>query len=140
MNPGSLQIELMCELERLCYPETLAYDTFMMREFLREPGMLLVCEWYGGKLVGFQLSDRKRATIITIDVHPGYRRQGIASRLMRRSLQILKAFHLKRISSQVAVDNISSLMLHFKFGFKIRQRLRNYYGFGNDAYLLVLEL
>lgn len=140
MKPGSLQIELMCELERLCYPETEAYDTYTMQEFLREPGMVLVCEWREGMLVGFQLSDRKRASIITIDVHPAYRRQGIGRFLMLRSLHILKAFGLKQISSQVAVDNIPSLMLHFKFGFKIRHRLRNYYGFGKDAYLLVLQL
>lgn len=140
MIPSKLQLSYLNELERLCYPEAIAYDIFMLREFLREPGAVLVCEWRRGVLTGFQLSDRKRGSIITIDVHPELRRHGIGKLLMRRSLEILRSAGLHQVTSQVAVDNIPSLMLHFKFGFKIRQRIKNYYGIGLDAYLLVLKL
>ena len=111
-----------------------------MRSFLREPGTVLVCEWREGRLAGFQLNDRLRCTIITIDVHPDFRRKGIARGLMRRSLEILRGYGVKLVSSQIATDNTPSLMLHLKFGFKIRQRIKHYYGTGDDAYLLVLQL
>jgi ribosomal-protein-alanine N-acetyltransferase len=140
VNIGIYQISVLCELEHLCYPETMAYDICTMENFLREPGTLLLCEWRRGRLAGFQLSDRIRGTIITIDIHPDYRRLGIARRLMHRTLQILKMAGIKNVMSQVAVNNAPSLMLHLKFGFKQRQRIRHYYQTGEDAYLFVLDL
>ncbi len=140
MSPDGMQIKLLCELESLCYPETIAYDYATMNYFLQNPGTLLLCEWRRGVLVGFQLNDRARGTIITIDVHPDYRRQGIARTLMRQSLAILKGAGLRRVTSQVATDNEASIMLHLKFGFKIRHRIPHYYENGQDAYLLTRKL
>ena len=136
---SSETISTLCEIETLCYPDTIAYDTETMQEILNQPGTLLICEWREGTLAGFQLSDRLRGTIITIDVHPSFRRQGIARLLMIRSLQTLKASGHKRVISEVAVDNIPSLLLHLKLGFKKRFTLKHYYGTGQNAYRLVLE-
>ena len=134
---SDLQLDMMCEIENLCYPETTAYDRDMMRDLLEEPGTFLVCEWRGGRLAGFLVSQVSCATIVTIDVHPDFRRQGIARLLMRRSLDILRETGLKKIISQVGADNVPSLMLHLQFGFRIQRRLRNYYGPADDAVLMM---
>lgn len=139
MQVSRRQIAELLKLEKLCYPEAIAFDSQMMRDFLSQPGAVIVCEWRQGSLVGFQLSDRLEGTIITIDVHPAFRRRGIGKILMKRSLKFLRSAGVSQVVSQVAVDNIPSLMLHFKFGFKIQRRLPNYYGPGWDAYLLVLK-
>ena len=134
------QLDLMCEIESLCYDADTAYDRDLMREMLEEPGVLLLCEWRAGRLAGFQVNDRSTETIITIDVHPDFRRQGIARSLMRRSLEVLTAVGQRRVFSQVGVTNTASIMLHMRFGFKIRHRIPNYYGPGDDAFLLARSL
>ena len=134
------QICLLSELESLCYPDYVAYDRDTLDEMLGQPGMMMLCEWRERQLAGFQLNDVTTATIITIDVHPDFRRRGIGRFLMRRSLQLLKSRGLTEVFSQVGVTNVPSLMLHFQFGFKQRLRLKNYYGTGDDAWLLVCNL
>lgn len=91
-------------------------------------------------LVAFHLFDCFAAELITLDVHPDCRRRGIGAALVTESLRKLREFGHRQASCQIATSNEGSLELHYRLGFKPIRTLRNYYGAGRDAHLLVAPL
>lgn len=57
-----------------------------------------------------------------IIVHPDFRRKGIAAFLSNKRIDILKKLGLKEAFSIVATDNLTSIKMHEKFGFKEVER------------------
>jgi ribosomal-protein-alanine N-acetyltransferase len=129
----------LCELDALCFPEPINYPYGVMKGFLKQEGALLLRERYEEKVVGFCLGNWRSGQIITIDVHPKCRRKGIGRRLLSETLRILREKGCRRIYSNVALNNVPSLQLHIRHGFKINRIVPNYYADGTAAYLLTLE-
>ena len=132
-------IKELSDLDRRCFDPGLAYGFVMMRSFVRRRDAFVWREYEGKELIGFVLVNLE-GEIVTLDVHPKHRRQGLGRQLMRQGLRFLKQRRVKCAYSQVGTDNIPSLMLHLKFGFKIRYLLSDYYAPGLNAYHLVCEL
>lgn len=138
------ELREMVDLERICFPPPSNYDLRTLRMFvsLNGAGLLRRREIVNERplLVAFHLFDCLAAELITLDVHPDFRRNGLGSLLLTESLNKLREFGHSLVSCQIAVDNVPSLELHRRFGFEPVRRLKNYYGPGKDAYLLEAPL
>ena len=76
----------------------------------------------------------------TIAVHPDFRRQGIAIRLIKHSLRRLQLEGAKSVYLEVRRSNKGAQALYQRFGFEISGVRKNYYSDNNeDALLLTLE-
>lgn len=138
------EIHELVELEKICFPPPENYDQRTLQLFVSMNGIGLLRWFEEGetdcRLAGFHIFDCFAAELITIDVHPEFRRRGIARRLYDLSLGKLKELGHQSVSCQIATSNDSSLAFHRLYGFKPVKRLRNYYGPGRDAYFLKAPL
>ena len=106
------------------------------------PEGFLVAE-SGGQIVGFVMgiiSGVKQARILMLAVQEPYRRNGIASTLIRsfKSSCLMKG--LDSIILEVRISNTPAINLYGKFGFKLTSTLRGYYRDGEDGYRMELVL
>ncbi|MEO3993363.1 MAG: ribosomal protein S18-alanine N-acetyltransferase [Desulfurococcaceae archaeon TW002] len=84
---------------------------------------------------------KKLGHIISIAVHPDYRRIGIGYSLMVEALRKLKEFYkVSEVYLEVRVSNEPAIKLYEKLGFKKVQRIRFYYLDGEDAWLMAKEV
>lgn len=84
---------------------------------------------------GMQLYDEE-AYITTLAVAPEFRRRGIAKKMLENLILTAKSYGAIFMSLEVRVDNIPSIKLYKKFGFKIIGRDKNYYADGEDAFIM----
>ena len=134
------EIRQLYELDALCFPSPLSYPLDVIHRFVRQRGASLLRKWDGEKLIAFVLCNSETGEIITLDVHPEYRRRGLGKELLSQAISLLRQEGVPTIFSYVATTNIPSLMLHLRAGFKIRRYIRNYYSNGTSAYVLVLPI
>lgn len=74
------------------------------------------CSFYGGK------GRTRHRGELGWGVHPDYARRGIATRLLRATIREVKRKGYKRLEAEAAVENVPSLKLAKKFGFKVEGR------------------
>lgn len=143
----------MARLERLCFPRPFNYPLGTLRRFLAQPGAALLT-WRAepdadvppaalpdgtgapGALVAFHVFDFDDRELITLDVHPDWRRRGLGTRLVGESLARLAAAGCRRARCHIAVGNDASVDLHAKLGFRVIRRVRAYYGPARAAWLM----
>jgi len=78
--------------------------------------------------------------LMNLAVDPLFRRQGIGSILLQRGLEYLRSLGAKTCELEVRVNNEEAIALYEKFGFGIKETIKNYYRNGDDAYLMIKEL
>ena len=91
-----------------------------------------------GMLVLWLLVDEVH--IATLAVHPDFRRQGIAGRLLVEALRAAQAEGARRAFLEVREGNAAAQAMYRKFGFEVTGRRPRYYkDTGEDAILMALE-
>jgi len=92
--------------------------------FGREPFKLLVAE-VDKKVVGTTMITKqgKMAYISTVMVHPSFRRQGIARKLVESSLEYAQRKKIERAVLHVIPQNLPAKGLYMKLGFKDFERI-----------------
>ena len=88
------------------------------------------------RVVGYAIGDAKRHLIVSIAVHPDYRRLGIGRALMNA---ILKNMHDYAIL-QVRMSNKEAIKFYKNLGFVEKELLKRYYIDGEDAILMFKSL
>lgn len=81
-----------------------------------------------------------RGYIAMLATQQEYRGQGIASKLVRMSIDAMITKEADEIALETEVDNIPSLRIYEKLGFIRTKRLHRYYLNGNTAFRLILYL
>lgn len=133
----------MVELEVLCFPPPTNYDLRTLRNFCSINGSLVFRIYpldEPTRLVAFHIADTLFGELITLDVHPDFRRRGLGKWLVEQSLATLKKAGHGEATCQIATGNEASLVLHAALGFVKRKRFKNYYGPGHDAFVLRAKL
>ena len=134
------EITEICELENLCYAPGEEYDKDLVESFISEKGAMLIRAYHNLTLIGLQLSNVKKRELITLDIHPEFRRKGLGKKLLNLTLSEFIKAGCKKVHCQIALNNIPSLMLHLKFGFKPLFIIPFYYPDGQSAYWLEKKL
>jgi ribosomal-protein-alanine N-acetyltransferase len=138
-------------LDQACFPPGIAYSQTELADFLRHPSTfaaIAVSEGeLAGKLVGFAVVRpvRRKAAfgrmipalhVLTIDVDPGVRRQGIGAVLMDWIGERARALGSRRIVLEVAANNHAAQHFYGHNGFKRTGMIPGYYNGTTDAYTL----
>jgi ribosomal-protein-alanine N-acetyltransferase len=76
------------------------------------------------------------AELVSVAVGPAYRGQGIASSLMRSTLQRLRLREIGQLTLAVRPSNRQAQAFYAKFGFSRLRKVRRYYEDGEDALVL----
>jgi len=139
-------------INRICLPENYTYSFF--EELAKNyPKAFWVAE-VGGKVVGYIMCRvervfskfdifkiRRVGHIVSIAVLPEHRRKGIATSLIKLSLNALAyEYGCDEAYLEVRVSNVPAIQLYRKIGFVVRELQRRYYADGEDAYVMAVKL
>jgi ribosomal-protein-alanine N-acetyltransferase len=88
--------------------------------------------------VGYALGARvlDELEIVSLAVHPGHRRHGVATRLVDALLRAQQACGARHARLEVRASNAAARALYARCGFRLEGRRRRYYTDGDDALLL----
>lgn len=141
-------LESLYRLDQLCFEPGIAYTRRQMRLFLTRPGARSAVAEVGGQITGFAVgalergdvwgrgsarSARSLARIVTLDVHPDHRRQGLGKALLAHLLARLREEGARESRLEVDVHNPGAIAFYEGLGFRTRGRLEDYYAPGRAA-------
>jgi len=110
------------------------YETF--------PQGFLVAKKYQ-KIVGFIVGikiDNKNAKILMLAIKKEYRRQKIATNLIKKLITEMLSNNIKIINLEVRTNNKTAISFYQKHGFKIEEKICGFYKDNEDAYIMKLDL
>lgn len=130
-------------LDQRCFPPGIAYSPAEIKEFLLIHGAYHRAIELGAPpaLAGFILTvrNRDRGHVVTLDVAPEFRRQGLGQALMEAAeahFGIHRRAGLVGMRLEVAVNNASALRFYVRLGYRVVRTLRGYYAADLDGLLL----
>ncbi len=135
------ELREIAEIERLCFRDPYPLQLLaMLRALYPELFLVAVVE---DRIVGYVSAVVRQegvGHIVSICVHPAYRRRGIGIALMKEVEKRLHSiFGICRFRLEVRVSNVPAINLYRKLGYKIIDRIKRYYRDGEDAYLMVKD-
>lgn len=89
-------------------------------------------------VLGLRVLDE--AQVLSLAVSPGWRRCGIASRLLRGALDALREQGVSSVTLEVRASNLAARALYRRLGFDREGERRGYYPGGESAFLLGVRL
>jgi len=142
------------EINRKALPENYSIDYFYyhLEEF---PDLFLVgivkrgdLEYIAGYSMSriefgfsnFGLSLVRKGHLISIAVLEQFRRRGIASSLLKTTIERLVKKKVNEFYLEVRVSNYPAINLYRKFNFVITNKIPSYYSDGEDAYVMTVKL
>jgi ribosomal-protein-alanine N-acetyltransferase len=113
-----------------------AWDRPIFENALAETPGLFVVARLAGKIAGYSISyiERGSGELVSIAVHPRYRRNGVGEALMRFTKGELKRRGVTAWRLMVRIDNHQAIGFYRRFGFVRTRTVRGYYGRGVDAW------
>lgn len=118
-----------------------------MRRFARSRSAIFLAAFSGGSLVGDAIAlvrkhptGAKSGRVYSLAVDPKSRGQGIGRRLTSRLLKELAHRGASRVYLEVATTNTKAVSLYKTLGFEIARELSNYYGRGEHAFKMRMNL
>jgi ribosomal-protein-alanine N-acetyltransferase len=127
-------------IEQSVFPQPWPAGAF--QQYIGRPGFLVADD---GGVVGYIVADvieahgRPLGHVKDLAVRSDRRREGIASGLLSRALDIL-ADHASTAKLEVRTGNDGAIDLYRRHGFTYRRRLPRYYADGEDALVFVRSL
>ena len=135
-------LEALYRLDALCFEPGIAYTRDDLRRFLRLQSARSSVAEIAGEVAGFALGYRPRhgvGHVLTLDVHPRYRRRGLGEALLREVLSRLADDGAKEARLEVDVTNSAAIAFYERLGFRTLRRLENYYAAGRPAFEMGLR-
>jgi ribosomal-protein-alanine N-acetyltransferase len=130
-------------LDQICFEPGISYSLQEIRRFLGIATADGLVAEVDGTIVGFAIGYLTRgsvAHIVTLDVHPSFRRRSLATALLEELLNRFSRAGARQSRLEVSTENTGAIAFYRKLGFRRRRRIPNYYGRGRDAFEMELEL
>jgi len=144
-------LQSVMQINRVCLPENYT-DFFFIDLHQRFPETFIIAE-EAGKINGYimcrievGLSNFgfgglvRKGHVVSIAVMPQTRRKGMASALIKRSMEGMEYYKAKQDFLEVRVTNEAAISLYKKLGFEITRTINGYYSDGEDAYVMTKKL
>ncbi len=132
------------EIERLSFAQPWSINSFK-RELTLPFSRLMVAgkesaspDGISGFMCRWLVADESH--ILNVAVHPDMRRYGIGTELIATVIGEAKGKQVQVVTLEVRRTNLPARNLYRKFGFEERRLRRNYYGPGEDALVMELEI
>ncbi len=133
-------LERLCQIDRSCFPPRIAFGIGEMRQSLEGKGTLaIVAETDSGEIAGFVAAARTspdKGHIVTIDVLPQFRRQGLGTQLMRSVEAQLFRIGAPTIELATAQENGAAQSLFKYLGYERLRTIEDYYPGGGSAWIM----
>lgn len=133
-------------LDQVCFRPGVAYSKLELRYFLfRSSSISLIAE-DGKDIAGFAIveiraeKNSRTGHIVTIDVDPARRRQGVGRVLMEALTERCSEAEATLLWLEVAVDNDAAIAFYGQLGFLKTGRIRGFYLGTLDALTMVKQL
>jgi [ribosomal protein S18]-alanine N-acetyltransferase len=125
----------MHTLDLVCFTPPFRFTARAMRRFAETPHAITLLAESGGQLAAFAIThiERRTAYIVTLDVAPVWRRQGLARRLMQESETRAHAAGAHDIALHVFPGNHAALQLYESLGYRRTGLAPNFYAPAHDA-------
>jgi ribosomal-protein-alanine N-acetyltransferase len=127
--------EAMYALDLICFEPVFRFSRRAMRGFAEATGAVTVVAEAEGQLVGFcvvQLEDNL-GYVVTLDVAPAWRRQGLARRLMEEVEARVRAAGGVGMILHVFTGNVGAMQFYEGIGYGRIGMAEGFYGRGMDA-------
>ena len=127
--------EAMYALDLICFEPVFRFSRRAMRGFAEATGAVTVVAEAEGQLVGFcvaQLEDNL-GYVVTLDVAPAWRRQGLARRLMEEVEARVRAAGGVGMILHVFTGNVGAMQFYEGIGYGRIGMAEGFYGSGMDA-------
>ena len=125
-------------LDDLCFPSWMRYSRYdFVYYFFKKDIFVLVAEDEDG-IHGFIIADLRTPEvghIITIDIHPDYRRMKLGTDLIAEVEDIFRELGMKKVILEVHQDNLPAQLFYSNIGYRIEKQLKNYYHSGHGILL-----
>ena len=140
---GKADLQSLFELDQLCFPAGIAYSLREFQSILKSARTVGVVAENSDGLAGFALAQTHGARLghlITIDVAPRVRRQGIGDRLMGHIEMSIKERGAQSLRLETAVTNLGALHFYERRGYEMKGTIRNCYPGNLDAFVMEKKL
>ena len=128
-------IDELVRIDQECFDKNQTYDSSFFDKLL-SGNQVSKKAIENDEIIGFVISlfSGKLAVIYTLDVRPGYRRRGVANKLVEVIEDELNKRGCQEIILQTRVNNSDAINLFVKRGYRQTKRISDYYSKGVDAY------
>lgn len=135
-------LDTVHSIELTCFGQD-AYGPALLQIYqMVSPNTFLVAE-HEGNVIGYvigTLEARDKGHVVSIGVHPNYRKRGVATALLNEVISRFNARGVKIVKLEVRVSNLPAINLYRKLGFEITGTVEKYYSDGEDAYMMMKSL
>ena len=139
---GPEDTQALTALDALCFPSHTAFSRREFRRLVASPHVVGRRVEIVGALVGFVLAAAygERGEIVTIDVHPAFRRRGLGRGLLRWAHAAMQSRGVRVAGLHVRSDNLGAVGLYESEGYTVVRRVPGYYADSSDALEMVRTL
>jgi ribosomal-protein-alanine N-acetyltransferase len=137
------EFQLLWQLDQQCFPQGIAYTQRELKHYMEAPGTFTIVAEASGReapdIAGFLVGQRHKrglGHVVTIDVNPEFRREGVGTLMMQAAEQRLKSEGCHSIFLETAVDNASAISFYEWLGYAVLRTLPRYYMGDLDAFLM----
>ena len=135
------ELSVIHEIERLSFKKP--YPRPFLESLLILANDLFLIAEVEGRVVGYAVAvirEEVMGHIISVAVHPNFRRRGVATALLSELLNRLRSKGARFVRLEVRITNRAAIKLYRKFKFKEVYVIPNYYPDGEACYVMVREL
>lgn len=127
--------EAMYTLDMACFEPVFRFSRGTMRGFAEAPGAITVLAEADRALLGFCVvqMDAQVGYVVTLDVAPAWRRQGLARRMMEDVEAKVRTANGVGMELHVFTENAGAMRFYEAMGYGRVVRAEGFYGRGLDA-------
>ena len=130
----------LCKLERICFKS--GFGREQIQSLLLNSNAFTIVFEDGKRILGSLIlyADGGSARILTLSVHPTFRRRGIGRRLMLEAELVIQFLKLPKVVLEVSTKNSPAVALYRSLGYQLDGIIENYYAWEDDAYSMSKDI
>jgi ribosomal-protein-alanine N-acetyltransferase len=130
-------LDAIYALDVVCFKPPFRFSRRAMRSFAEAAGAVTVLAEAQGELAGFCIAqlEKQTAYVVTLDIAPAFRRQGLARRLMAELEAKASAAGATSVALHVFTGNTGAIQFYESIGYNRAGRAEAFYGRGLDAFI-----